>query len=88
MPDGRGDPKRFVHPGFIDMMGETIAGCVVLRRTANSAGNSCWVVRAVCGHELVVQGIALRQAEREGRSIRCRGCRPKRPGTVRRRAHE
>jgi hypothetical protein len=80
----RGDPSRFHHPGFVDEAGRALAGCTVLRRAANVNGNARWLVRAACGHEVVVEGIALRDAEKHGRVVRCKACKPKRPGTVRR----
>lgn len=84
-PRRRGDVTRFSHPGFQDMAGETLAGAAVLRRAPNVDGNACWLVRAACGHELVIQGIALRAAHKRGGTLQCIWCRPKRPGTVMRR---
>lgn len=71
---------------FVDMTGQTIAGALVVRRAANVNGNSRWLCKLACGHEQILQGIALRAAAKEGRTPRCKGCRPKRPGTVVRRA--
>lgn len=79
----RGDARRFSHPGFQDMTGKVLAGCTVLRRAANVNGNARWLVRAACGHEVILDGIALRAKAKAGQEYRCKACRPKRPGTVR-----
>jgi len=81
----RGDARRFAHPGFQDLTGRSLAGCLVLDRAPNVSGNARWRVRAACGHVLVVEGIALRAAEKAGRMVRCPPCRARRPGTVTRR---
>lgn len=73
------------HPGFQDLTGQVLAGCTVLSRAPNLNGTARWNVRAACGHEIVLPGIVLRAADKRKSATRCRACRPKRPGTVRRR---
>lgn len=80
------DPGRCAHPGFQDLTGRKLAGCEVLRRAANVNGNARWRVSDSGGHEFIVEGIKLREAERRGRVLQCRECRPKRRGTVTRKA--
>lgn len=74
--------ERGAHPGFVDLSDQELAGCVVLERAPNVKGCARWRVRAVCGHERVVVGLALRAAHREGRSVRCEECSQKRPRNV------
>ena len=73
------------HPRFQDLTNQTIAGAKVTARAQNQDnGNAAWHCRLACGHEKIVQGIALRAAAKAGSIMRCADCRPKRPGTVRR----
>lgn len=69
----------FKHPAFVDMSGQTLAGVTVLSRAPNVNGNARWRVEHVaCGHVSVRQGIELRDIAKQGRTVRCVECDPKR----------
>lgn len=74
--------KRFTHGAFKDLTGKPIAGVDVVERVENSPnGNATWRCKLACGHERIMQGIALRDAERAGRLVRCLECGTTSPGT-------
>jgi hypothetical protein len=74
--------KRFTHGAFKDLTGKPIAGVAVVERVENSPnGNATWRCKLACGHERIMQGIALRDAERAGRLVRCLECGTTSPGT-------
>lgn len=80
-PKKRKVPGSNHHPGFVEMVGRTIAGGTVLRRLANSAGNARWAVKLACGHERVAYGTDLRALEKSGGQLRCVECHTNRPIT-------
>ncbi len=65
----RGRPTRYAP-------GQMIAGVEVLSRAENQGnGNAAWLCRLACGHERIIQGIALRASEKARSAVRCRECR-------------
>lgn len=71
----RGRPVRYA-------TGQTIAGAEILSRASNEGnGNAAWHCKLACGHERVIQGIALRAAEKARSTLRCHEC-PKKPRAV------
>lgn len=62
------------HPGFVDMAGKTIAGCLIESRLANVDGNACWRCVCACGEKFVAQGIRIRDTEKRGATLRCDAC--------------
>lgn len=71
------------HPAFVEMKNTSIAGVRVLERQPNTRrGNAVWRVQCeTCQRIFDVEGIRLRSQHTV-----CVPCRPKRPGTVQRRA--
>jgi hypothetical protein len=52
---------RPVHPGYLDLTGQTHAGAVVVGRVENDVrGKAHWLIRLPCGHERVVSAGHLR----------------------------
>lgn len=80
MTAARGNPKRLHHPGFRDMTGQLVQGP---EGSENVNGNARWRCRHSCGGLVVLEGIRLRSSP----PGYCEHCRPKRAGTVVRRAH-
>ncbi len=67
--------SRAPHSAFVDMTDTRVRNVTVHRRAENQAnGNAAWFVRCDAGHEFVVQGIALRAAEKEHRDLACPDC--------------
>ncbi len=83
-------PRKFGdtggHPGFVDMTGQVRAGATIIGRAANVNGNARWHCTLACGCAAILEGIAIREAERRGGLLRCRDHRERRSGTVQRRA--
>lgn len=50
----------------IDMTGQTINGCLVLKRVLGMSKSARWWVMAACGHEALITRNAIRQRERNG----------------------
>jgi hypothetical protein len=68
-------PSRAPHAAFVDMTDRRVRNVTVDRRAENQAnGNAAWFVRCDAGHEFVVQGIALRDAEKNHRDVACPDC--------------
>jgi hypothetical protein len=65
----RGRPTKY-------SSGQTIAGARIVSRAENQGnGNAAWLCVLACGHEKIVQGIALRAAEKARSTVRCsEGC--------------
>lgn len=60
---------------LVEMAGDTLAGCLVLRRLPrNGHVKPQWLVRASCGHEFAISGPALRQAHKLGVIWSCQEC--------------
>lgn len=77
------DRCKHRHSGFVDMTGQVIQGWTVLREAKGSTGNVRWECQHSCGAEQIIAGIKLRSAPPKF----CDACRPKRAGTVTRRAN-
>ena len=76
------DRRKHRHSGFVDMTGQVIQGWTVLREAKSVTGNVCWECQHSCGGVEIIEGIKLRKKPNKY----CQACRPKRAGTVTRRA--
>jgi len=68
----------------IEMSGQTVAGCHVIRRAQNRIPHigAIWLCRCGCGAEFEIAGYQLRAYERKGSTYRCKACRRPHPGSV------
>ena len=66
--------SRAPHSAFVDMTDRRVRNVTVQRRAANQKGVAAWFVRCPDGHEFVVIGIALRDAEKHHRDVQCPDC--------------
>jgi hypothetical protein len=65
-----------VNYNFVDMTGQKFVGCTVLSRAPNTKNkNAAWLVKAACGHRVVIQGIALRGEHKRNPDLK-RKCGP------------
>jgi hypothetical protein len=81
----RGDAARFrIHPGFVDMTGKRLGGWTVVSRAPNASGTAAWRCRHDCGSDRLTTllGTVLRAEPPK----HCADCKPKRDGSVQRRA--
>jgi len=61
----------------LKLEGETLAGCKVLRRAANATHATRFLSTMACGHDEIIDGTELKQAEKLGKTLVCSGCRAK-----------
>lgn len=58
----------------LDLEGQTLAGCYVLRRAADATHATRFLCKMACGHEEVVTGSDLKMEAKAGRIVNCKAC--------------
>lgn len=58
----------------LNLEGQTLAGCYVLRRAADATHASRFLCKMSCGHEEVVTGSDLKMEAKAGKTVSCKAC--------------
>lgn len=58
----------------LDLEGQTIGGCLVLRRAADATHASRFLCKMACGHEQIMAGTDLKQEAKAKELVTCKAC--------------
>jgi len=58
----------------LDLEGQTIGGCLVLRRAADATHASRFLCKMACGHEQIIAGTDLKQEAKVKELVTCKAC--------------
>ena len=59
---------------MLQLVGQTLAGCVALRVAADSTANTRFLWRMSCGHEEVRDGTEIKTFDKNGATATCKAC--------------
>lgn len=58
----------------LQLEGQTLAGCLALRRAADATANTRFWMRMSCEHEEIRDGTEMRTAHKKGLILKCKPC--------------